>query len=594
MESRSPVAGLVFYGRQQHRYLAKRAPHQDGRRQPQHKTGPNMPISFHHVDELSFPPSNLICIDRKSVLASTTVSFASEHPAQAAFLQDIVAGLVPAGSRPCTAETFLPCTATEAGAGEGAEATTVPKLPPRRVALCALPEACSRHNSPAQPHAIADSVRSISGSGSVAVVMCLEHPSYAFAAGCAVARAFPLYSTTSRKRPGAGAASVPAPPPSRNVRVYLRVPHDAWGTVQADLTAVAEGIQLAARLVDTPPNVLSTTAFVEEAMAVARGLPPSTVQVKVIRGEELKDQGFGGLYGVGKAAVEPPALVVLSYVAAGSAEGGGGGANIPGAAGSVCFVGKGIIYDTGGLSIKTKTGMPGMKRDMGGAAAILGAFQAAVKAQIAAEAAGGDAGQARPLHALLCLAENSVAANATRPDDVHTLYSGRTVEINNTDAEGRLVLADGVAFAAHHLNPSVIIDMATLTGAQGVATGRRHASVLSNDEGLEKAAVECGRASGDLAHAVVFCPEFFSEEFRSSVADMKNSVADRSNAQVSCAGQFIANHIEQFVTGPAAGGGRWLHIDMASPAHQGERRVTTGYGVALLFNLLRVLNRETG
>lgn len=173
----------------------------------------------------------------------------------------------------------------------------------------------------------------------------------------AVARAFPLYSTTSRKRPGAGAASVPAPPPSRNVRVYLRVPHDAWGTVQADLTAVAEGIQLAARLVDTPPNVLSTTAFVEEAMAVARGLPPSTVQVKVIRGEELKDQGFGGLYGVGKAAVEPPALVVLSYVAAGSAEGGGGGANIPGAAGSVCFVGKGIIYDTGGLSIKTKTGM---------------------------------------------------------------------------------------------------------------------------------------------------------------------------------------------------------------------------------------------
>lgn len=88
------------------------------------------------------------------------------------------------------------------------------------------------------------------------------------------------------------------------------------------------------------------------------------------------------------------------------------------------------------------------------------------------------------------------------------------VEINNTDAEGRLVLADGVAFAARHLNPSVIIDMATLTGAQGVTTGRRHASVLSNDEGLERAAVECGRSSGDLAHAVVFCPEFFSEEFR--------------------------------------------------------------------------------
>lgn len=128
--------------------------------------------------------------------------------------------------------------------------------------------------------------------------------------------------------------------------------------MQADLTAVAEGIQLAARMVDTPPNVLSTTAFVEEAMAVARGLPPSTVQVKVIRGEDLKAQGFGGLYGVGKAAVEPPALVVLSFLPAG-AERGGGRANNPGSAGSVCFVGKGIIYDTGGLSIKTKTGMVG-------------------------------------------------------------------------------------------------------------------------------------------------------------------------------------------------------------------------------------------
>eukprot|EP00752_Nemacystus_decipiens_P007262 g6500.t1 len=550
-----------------------------------------MPISYHHVDELSSPPTNLICIDKKSVLASTTVSLASQYPGEVVFLRDLVAGLVPSGSRPSTAETFLPSTPRE-DAGPGGAAA--PKPPPRRVALCALPDECSRHNSPAQPHAIADCIRAISGSGSVAVVMCLDDPTHAFAAGCAVARAFPLYSSTSRKRPGAGAASVPAPPPSRDVRVYLRVPRDAWPAVRVDLSSAAEGIQLAARLVDTPPNVLSTTAFVEEALAVARGLSPS-VQVKVIRGDDLRAQGFGGIYGVGKAAVEPPALVVLSYLASGAAtadgaliEEGGGASSGPG---SVCFVGKGIIYDTGGLSIKTKTGMPGMKRDMGGAAAILAAFQAAVKAQMAAAAAGGSAGRSRPLHALLCLAENSVAANATRPDDVHTLYSGRTVEINNTDAEGRLVLSDGVAYAARHLSPAVIVDMATLTGAQGVTTGRRHAAVLSNDEGLERTVVECGRLSGDLAHPVVYCPEFFTEEFRSSVADMKNSVADRSNAQVSCAGQFIANHMEQFVAGPSAGGGRWLHIDMASPAHQGER--ATGYGVALLFKLLRALNQDS-
>lgn len=166
-----------------------------------------------------------------------------------------------------------------------------------------------------------------------------------------------MYSSTSRKRPGAGAASVPAPPPLRDVRVYLRVPRDAWPIVRVELTAVAEGIQLAARLVDTPPNVLSTTAFVEEAMSVARGLSPS-VQVKVIRGEDLNAQGFGGIYGVGKAAVEPPALVVLSYGADGAlVEGGGAASSSGGGSGSVCFVGKGIIYDTGGLSIKTKTGM---------------------------------------------------------------------------------------------------------------------------------------------------------------------------------------------------------------------------------------------
>lgn len=187
-----------------------------------------------------------------------------------------------------------------------------------------------------------------------------------------MARAFPLYGHTSRKWPSG--AVTPAPSPSRNVSVYLRVPKDTWLGVLADLTAAAEGIQLAARLVDTPPNVLHTSAFVEEAMAVARGLGDvAGVTVKVIRGEELAEQGFGGIYGVGKAAVEPPALVVLSHVVRqdgqqSSATGGGKGlvpdssvrgVPVTSQAGnkSVCFVGKGIVYDTGGLSIKTKTGM---------------------------------------------------------------------------------------------------------------------------------------------------------------------------------------------------------------------------------------------
>ena len=136
--------------------------------------------------------------------------------------------------------------------------------------------------------------------------------------------------------------------------------------------------------------------------------------------------------------------------------------------------------------------MPGMKRDCGGAAGILGAFYAAVKG-----------GFNQHLHAIFCLAENAVGPKATRPDDIHTLYSGRTVEINNTDAEGRLVVSDGVAFADKDLNADIIVDMCTLTGAQGIATGRYHAAHMTNDEQYEKLCLDAGRISGDLSFPIV-------------------------------------------------------------------------------------------
>ena len=179
--------------------------------------------------------------------------------------------------------------------------------------------------------------------------------------------------------------------------------------------------------------------------------------------------------------------------------------------------------------------MPGMKRDCGGAAAILGAFRLAISS-----------GFKQNLHAVFCLAENSVGPLATRPDDIHTLYSGRTVEINNTDAEGRLVLADGVVYAQKDLKADIILDMATLTGAQvwddyfhflfdvismvsllkqSVATGKHHAAILTNNDAWEDALVTAGLASGDLTFPLPFCPEFHFSEFASAVADMKNSVA---------------------------------------------------------------------
>jgi len=190
----------------------------------------------------------------------------------------------------------------------------------------------------------------------------------------------------------------------------------------------------------------------------------------------------------------------------------------------------------------------------------------------------------RPVHALLCISENSVGPLSTRPDDIHTLLSGKTVEVNNTDAEGRLVLSDGVFYASRDLNPEYIIDIATLTGAQLIATGKNHASIYCNDDTLEQLAISTGKYTGDLTHPMPYCPEFYKPEFSSEVADMKNSVKDRTNAQVSCAGQFIGNHLESYLKA----GGKWLHIDMAGPVEKGGR--ATGFGVALLHKLVKNLD----
>jgi probable aminopeptidase NPEPL1 len=141
------------------------------------------------------------------------------------------------------------------------------------------------------------------------------------------------------------------------------------------------------------------------------------------------------------------------------------------------------------------------------------------------------------------------------------------------------VLADGVAYACKHLSPGLIVDMATLTGAQLVATGKRHAAIVANSAELESAAITAGLASGDLVHPLPYAPEFFRSEFASKVADMRNSVKDRSNAQSSCAANFVAEHLS------ADYDGGWLHVDMAGPAWIGDRG--TGYGVALLLSLLQ-------
>ncbi|CAG5116274.1 unnamed protein product [Candidula unifasciata] len=409
--------------------------------------------------------------------------------------------------------------------------------------VAALPVKCSRHNTPSRCHSLTKLVKSCLAGGQEYVVIVCERENV-FASGLAVARALPLYSAKSGSHNIARKVTVEFIVVDEDKRVSL-TPEDL-----ECLKVAADGVRLAAKIVDMPCSEMNVDNFLQEIQEVGSDL---NITPKIISGEELAEKGFGGIYGVGKAATVPPALAVLSHIVPNSTE-------------TIAWVGKGIVFDTGGLCIKTKAGMCGMKRDCGGAAAVLGAFRTAVKL-----------GFSETLHAVFCLADNAVGPLAQRPDDIVHMYSGRTVEINNTDAEGRLVLGDGVSYAVKDLHSDIIVDIATLTGAQGIATGKYHASILTNNEKLEELCVKVGRSSGDLVHPVPFTPELHSQEFSSAIADMKNSVADRSNAQVSCAGLFIMSHLGQDYNGA------WLHIDIASPSYSGER--ATGYGVGLLASL---------
>ncbi|CAB1353889.1 unnamed protein product [Coregonus sp. 'balchen'] len=333
-------------------------------------------------------------------------------------------------------------------------------------AVAALPSRVSRHNSPSSAHFLSRLVRTCLPRGTSRCILMVCEQSDVFASACAISRAFPIFSRRSASS-------------RRTEKTQVTV----------EFITVGE---------DNGPLTLTV---LQEIKAVGTELGITPV---IIRGEELKQKGFGGIYGVGKAAVNPPALAVLSHKPDGATQ-------------TIAW-----------------TNMPGMKRDCGGAAAILGAFKATVKQ-----------GFKDNLHAIFCLAENAVGPTATRPDDIHTLYSGKTVEINNTDAEGRLVLSDGVVYASKDLSADIILDMATLTGAQGISTGKYHCAVMTNSEQWETACVRAGRSSGDLAHPLVYCPELHFNEFTSAVADMKNSVAGISTGKYHCA---VMTNSEQWET----------------------------------------------
>ncbi|MFC5832533.1 leucyl aminopeptidase [Nonomuraea insulae] len=296
---------------------------------------------------------------------------------------------------------------------------------------------------------------------------------------------------------------------------------------------LAESVALVRDLVNTPPSDLWPAKFADLAEQAGG---KAGVSVEVLDDTQLKDGGYGGLVGVGQGSANPPRLVRLSY-------------NHPEAGKTLAFVGKGITFDSGGLSLKPAASMDWMKSDMGGAAAVLGAVIGIARLGLPVNAVG-----------YLCLAENLPSGTAQRPSDVIHSYSGKTVEVLDTDAEGRLVLMDGIARAAED-SPDLIVDVATLTGAQIVALGWRTAGVMSNDDAIRELVVEAADAAGESAWGMPL-PEELRKGLDSPIADIANLHPERWGGMLT-AGIFLREFVPSGV--------RWAHIDMAGPAfNKGE------------------------
>jgi probable aminopeptidase NPEPL1 len=421
---------------------------------------------------------------------------------------------------------------------------------PDRIVVTLLPDRVSRHNAPSRADAAMAAARSAELAGlHAAVVACVEAPEHAPALALAVARALPLFDRKTNGTAKGGKRR------KKGHLAFLALDENgAPVSLSRTDKAEIEAARWAASLVDTPTADLTTADFERAVRKAARGI--EHLRITTIKGGALLEHGLGGIHAVGRAAMVAPRMVVLEY-------------RPPKAKRTVALVGKGVVYDTGGLSLKPSAAMAGMKKDMGGAAAVAGATLALARSKAPHGVVG-----------VLPMAENAIGPDSYRPDDILKMHSGKTVEINNTDAEGRLLLGDAVSWVARKKKPAMVADAATLTGAQLVSTGLRHAAVVSNREGLERLAVEVGRATGELTHPLPFAPEFFQEEFRSKLADMKNSVANRMNAQTSCAAQFVYSHIQELDV-------PWLHVDLAGPAARDER--ATGFGVALLAEIVRRL-----
>ncbi len=317
--------------------------------------------------------------------------------------------------------------------------------------------------------------------------------------------------------------------------------------------AIADGVALARDLVNEPANVLGPVEFARKASA----LKSLGVDVEILTEKEMKKRKMGALLGVAQGSVRPPRLAIMQWK-------GGKARQKP-----LAFIGKGVVFDTGGISLKPGAGMEDMKGDMGGAAAVIGLMHTLAARKAKANVVG-----------IIGLVENMPDGNAQRPGDIVTSMSGQTIEIINTDAEGRLVLADALWYCQNRFKPQFMINLATLTGAIMVALGQQHAGLFSNNDTL----CEQLTAAGDVTQEKVWRMPLGSEYDKmidSKFADMKNT-GGRFAGSIT-AGQFLQRFVNDVP---------WAHLDIAgtgmnAPQTEINRSWGSGFGVRLLDQLVR-------
>ncbi len=322
------------------------------------------------------------------------------------------------------------------------------------------------------------------------------------------------------------------------------------------LAARAEGVELARNLVSEPPNILHPESYAERIQELAElGL-----EIEVLDEPAMAKLGMGSLLGVGQGSIRGSRLCVLKWMGSKDKK-----------AAPLALVGKGVTFDTGGISLKPGPGMQDMKGDMGGSAAVVGAMVAIAKRKAKANVVG-----------LVGLVENMPDGSAQRPGDIVKSAAGKTIEIQNTDAEGRLVLVDVLWYAQKKYNPKAIVDLATLTGAIIVSLGNEHAGVFSNNDDLVAKLTAAGKAEGEPVWRLPLGPGY-DKQIDSDVADMKN-IGMAGNAGSITAAQFLQRFVDE--------GRAWAHLDIAGTAWKPgndnplEPTWATGWGVRILDRLV--------